>query len=232
MQKNYYQNILYPLQDKVLRIIEKLPVDFYLTGGTALGRAYLFHRYSDDLDFFVNQSSTFEKQVEMIVKSIKNENIKTEIAVTGDSFVRIFVHHNEAILKIDFVNDVPYRTGIPVSTELFGRTDAVLNILSNKLTALSRESAKDVVDIVSIALKYDFNWIEIISEATEKDIWINAVEASKILDSFPPEKLEEIIWITPPDINLFMNQLHLLISDLITGQQNSLFNIKKDKRQK
>ena len=54
MQDDYYQNILYPLQDKVLETIGKLPVRFYLTAGTALSRAYLHHRYSDDLDFFVN----------------------------------------------------------------------------------------------------------------------------------------------------------------------------------
>ena len=118
MQKNYYQNILYPLQDKVLRVVEKLPVDFYLTGGTVLSRAYLNHRYSDDLDFFVNQNPNFEKQVELIIRSLKNEKTGIEIAVTGDSFARVFVQHEEAVLKIDFVNDVPYRTGVPVSSDL------------------------------------------------------------------------------------------------------------------
>jgi predicted nucleotidyltransferase component of viral defense system len=38
----------------------KIPVGFYLTGGTALSRAYLNHRYSDDLDFFVNAVNDFE----------------------------------------------------------------------------------------------------------------------------------------------------------------------------
>jgi len=38
MLKDYYQNILYPLQDRILRMMESLPVDFYLTGGTAPGR--------------------------------------------------------------------------------------------------------------------------------------------------------------------------------------------------
>ncbi|MBK7627183.1 MAG: nucleotidyl transferase AbiEii/AbiGii toxin family protein [Bacteroidales bacterium] len=102
MQKDYYQNILYPLQDKILRIIENLPVDFYLTGGTALSRAYLNHRYSDDLDFFVNQNSNFEKQVELILTSIRSKKLKTEVAVTGESFTRVFVHQNEAILKNRF----------------------------------------------------------------------------------------------------------------------------------
>ncbi len=205
--------------------MEKLPVDFYLTGGTALSRAYLNHRYSEDLDFFVNQNPNFEKQVELILKSIKNKEIKIEIAVSGDSFTRAFVHQNEIVLKIDFVNDIPYRTGMPVPTRLFFKTDTIVNILSNKLTALSRQSEKDVVDIVFIALNYEFNWVEIIKEASEKDMWINAVEASKILDSFPLNKLNEINWVAPlKDLNSFEKQLQLVISDLLLGRQNSLFN--------
>jgi hypothetical protein len=30
MQNDYYQNIVYPLQDSVLSVIDTLPVDFYL----------------------------------------------------------------------------------------------------------------------------------------------------------------------------------------------------------
>jgi len=40
--------------DKVLALIRRTDTAFYLTGGTALGRHYLHHRYSDDLDLFVN----------------------------------------------------------------------------------------------------------------------------------------------------------------------------------
>jgi predicted nucleotidyltransferase component of viral defense system len=225
MQENYYQNILYPFQDKILRILEKLPVDFYLTGGTALSREYLNHRYSDDLDFFVNRNSNFEKQVGLIIESIKSARIKIEIAATGDSFARVFVNHGRAVLKIDFVNDVPYRTGEPVPTKLFHKTDTIANILSNKLTALSRFSEKDVADLVCIALMYDFNWVEIMKEASEKDLWVNPVEASKILDTFPLEKLDAINWVTPlKDLNIFNQQLRLLITDLLLGRQNSLYN--------
>ena len=50
-------------------------------------------------------------------------------------------------------------------------------------------------------------------------------EASKILDSFPANKLKEIIWVNPlQDVNLFEKQLKILISDLLTGRLNSLFN--------
>ncbi|MBS1681024.1 MAG: nucleotidyl transferase AbiEii/AbiGii toxin family protein [Bacteroidetes bacterium] len=63
MQDTYYSDKLYPLQDEILRIVESVNSIFYMTGGTVLSRAYLHHRYSDDLDFFVNQKSDFLKEV-------------------------------------------------------------------------------------------------------------------------------------------------------------------------
>ena len=54
LPSQYYEENLYPLQDGVMSTISKCGVRFFLTGGTALSRAYYNHRYSDDLDFFVN----------------------------------------------------------------------------------------------------------------------------------------------------------------------------------
>ena len=47
---------LYDIQDAVLKKMNAMETEFYLTGGTALSRGYLKHRYSDDLDFFVSDS--------------------------------------------------------------------------------------------------------------------------------------------------------------------------------
>ena len=47
---------LYALQDKVLKIIFTEETPFYLTGGTALHRFYCEHRYSDDLDLFMQHA--------------------------------------------------------------------------------------------------------------------------------------------------------------------------------
>ena len=55
MHEDYYQKNLYPLQDKVLQIIGAVDNNFYLTGGTALSRAYLHHRFSDDLFFLLTR---------------------------------------------------------------------------------------------------------------------------------------------------------------------------------
>lgn len=57
--KAYYFEQLYPLQDQVLSLIDAQKTGFYLTGGTALARCYLQHRFSDDLDLFVNLNPEF-----------------------------------------------------------------------------------------------------------------------------------------------------------------------------
>ena len=48
--KSYY-NRLYAFQDEIMNIVQKQEVDFYLTGGTALSRCYLNHRYSDAVSY-------------------------------------------------------------------------------------------------------------------------------------------------------------------------------------
>ncbi len=62
MPEAFYQDRVYSLQNQILSLVQGAGVEFYLTGGTALSRYYLNHRYSDDLDFFVNQHSEFKVQ--------------------------------------------------------------------------------------------------------------------------------------------------------------------------
>jgi predicted nucleotidyltransferase component of viral defense system len=66
-------NELYKFQNKVLLEIGKLDSPFYLTGGTALSRYYLNHRWSDDLDFFVNGIDSFSKWIERFIQTFKVE---------------------------------------------------------------------------------------------------------------------------------------------------------------
>jgi predicted nucleotidyltransferase component of viral defense system len=143
MHDDYYLNIVYPLQDKVLKIIAQLPVDFYLTGGTVLSRVYLHHRYSDDLDFFVNDAANFKSQVNRVIQALTESGTPFDIANADEGYARLFVFAGDNALKLDFVNDVPFRSGTPGVTNLFDRTDNIHNILSNKVTALGRYSSKD-----------------------------------------------------------------------------------------
>jgi membrane protease subunit (stomatin/prohibitin family) len=73
--------------------------------------------------------------------------MKYTVEKRDDSFCRMTV---EDILKLDFVNDVPFYYG---AVELrtsgpFSKIDNPMNILANKITAFNdREEAKDISDI-------------------------------------------------------------------------------------
>jgi len=63
MPSQYYEENLYPLQDGVMNILSQSGTDFFLTGGTALSRAYYNHRYSVLLSFSYVQKLNVEKRV-------------------------------------------------------------------------------------------------------------------------------------------------------------------------
>lgn len=225
MHEDYYQNILYPLQDKVLSITGTTGNQFYLTGGTALSRAYLNHRYSDDLDFFVNGDDTYKDQVERIHRAMLHAGLKIETGSVTENHVRWFIREQECVLKVDFVNDIAYRVGIAKETALFKRTDTIRNILSNKLTALGRLEAKDVVDIVFICRSELFNWKEIFNEAVQKDMWVNPVDTVALLETFPVQNIDKISWIGPkPKADEFRVWINTIIPDILKGNDNSLFS--------
>jgi len=223
MQKDYYQNTLYPLQDKVLSVVSGLPVDFYLTGGTALSRAYLHHRYSDDLDFFVNDTQEFKIQMNHILKGFKNAPLNFSAITLDEGFVRLQVNEGDATLKLDFVNDVTFRCGSVVATDLFIRTDNIENILSNKISALGRSAAKDLIDIIYICGVHAFDWEKIIADAQQKDLWVNEVEVARMIEQFSSSIIDEINWIgSPPASTWISDRIAIIIGDIITGNRNSL----------
>lgn len=223
MHEDYYQKNLYPLQDKVLQIIGAVDNNFYLTGGTALSRAYLHHRFSDDLDFFVNADETFKEQVERIYAALKASGMSLETGSVHESHTRWFVQQEGCTLKIDFVNDIAYRAGHVKQTGLFERTDSMRNILSNKVTALARLEAKDIADIVFISNKLAFNWQTIMKDAEQKDLWVNPVDAAKLLKEFPLQKIQTIPWIVKmPDRTVFQQKIDTIVHDLLRGLDNSL----------
>ena len=223
MPAKYYRDKLYPFQDQVLRLIQELDVNFHLTGGTALSRCFLNHRYSDDLDLFVNADEQFRAQCNLVIGKLTEKNLKFEVGVASETFVRLMLKESDILLKLDFVNDIAFRCGEVVHTLIFNRVDNWRNILSNKLCAMSRMEAKDIVDILFIALEYEFNWEEIFEEAGQKDIWVNPLEISKIIESFPRERLRGIKWVKPVKLAELESKIEQLHNDLFYGEFNSLF---------
>ncbi|MFC2080821.1 nucleotidyl transferase AbiEii/AbiGii toxin family protein [Bacteroidota bacterium] len=195
---------------------------FYLTGGTALGRHYLKHRYSDDLDFFVNRNRDFKQLTDAIISKLEKHLTGIESALLTEDFARIFVHFKENRLKIEFVNDVTFHIGEIQSVNFFHKIDSWENILSNKICALTRDEPKDVADLIFLSMKYSFTWETIINYAREKDTWVNEIEVSQLLHKFDTQRLTKISWIKKPEYESMQKACHIIGKDIIDGGENSI----------
>lgn len=222
MQEEYYLNRLYPFQDEVLNMIAEHDLDFYLSGGTALSRCFLFHRYSDDLDLFLNEHPDFKKQCENLVNRLKQQFVQCRVTIAADSFLRMFLETQNMVLKIDCINDVAFHYNGFEKCDFFGRVDNWRNILSNKICALSRMEPKDYADVLYIAGKYEFVWEEIIEEASQKDLWVEPLEISRIIKSFPVKYLDSLKWITPLDMQQAKKHFDQIAVEILKGDKNSL----------
>lgn len=144
MPAEYYDNLLYPLQDKIIALFRESP--FYLAGGTALSRGYYQHRYSDDLDYFVNDHPDFLRVAERRLADLRKGFPDMHIAHRSDNFIRLFVASERLI--IEPINDVPAHIGNMSKHPVLGIIDSKENILANKITALvDRRMPNDVADI-------------------------------------------------------------------------------------
>jgi len=222
MSKNYYTSNLYPFQDLVLKLIMQVDDIFYLTGGTALGRYYLKHRHSDDLDLFVNRENNFKQLSNKIISQLQNHFSEIEIALLSENFARFFIHNEKYPLKIEFVNDVFFHTGKIQSANFFHRIDSWENILSNKICALSRDEPKDIADLIFLSMKYVFTWETIINYARQKDTWVNEIEVSRLIYKFDTRRLTRIKWIKEPEYKKVKNLCEIIAKDIIDGGKNSI----------
>ncbi len=185
----------------------KLP--FYLTGGTALSRYYFNHRYSDDLDLFVNNDANFSKYTQVLYETLLDKQkdglfvIDNQKTRRSENFMQLFIIKDEQVLRVDFVNDIVMHYGEFLEDEILGKIDSLRNILSNKLSAIFRYEAKDIVDIWIICKNLKCYWMEIIKEAMNKEAGVDPVAIYEILSSFPVNKLDLIKWIKPPLPEIF-----------------------------
>jgi len=208
VEKAIDYQLLYQLQDEILKLVSKLDNVFYLTGGTALHRFYFDARYSDDLDFFVTNGDNFNEDVYEIIEALKKENYSIIEDVKSRDFYRITVNN---LLQLDFVNDRVYRyKKSNIVNEI--RIDNKINILTNKVsTIINRDEEKDIFDLFCIAFNEDFNWNEVLHIANKKAVIEKDILIYR-LKSFPLEWLKRIkkiknIQITKVDIDTICNDI-------------------------
>ncbi|MGP1418710.1 MAG: nucleotidyl transferase AbiEii/AbiGii toxin family protein [Sphaerochaetaceae bacterium] len=224
----YYRESLYPFQDRILKSVESLSLPFYLTGGTALSRFYFKHRFSDDLDLFVNNEIGFPDDVAKAIKKIAADTHVEVIPasiISSPSFYEISYRDSlsGAVLKIDFVNDVPFHIGDLSKAEEFSRIDSIDNILSNKLSAvIGRSEIKDAVDIREICLHHEFNWSSIMEAASQKEAFMDTDFLCSALSDVKESDLKQIKWISEPEFSQFKADIDVICKDMILLSENRL----------
>ena len=111
--RDFYLSRLYPLQDRIFVRLASIDTGFYLTGGTAASRGYLHHRFSDDLDFFVNDDDRFGLWARRVVQTLVDSGEWTVAVIQQEQrFVRLTVTERDVILKIVNVHPNPIRLAV------------------------------------------------------------------------------------------------------------------------
>jgi len=215
---SFYFDTLYPLQDRVIKVINQVDTGFYLTGGTAASRGYLQHRFSDDLDYFVNDDDRFGLWVERIIQALTKE-WTCEVLMKEERFARLNLIQGDAMLKIEMINDVPSRTGDIVNHPILGRLDSADNILANKVTALlGREEPKDLADVWGFCYQKKLSLNDAITGAQGKAVGIFPADLARVLCSVRKEDWESIRWIKPPPLETFISELTQLGDNLLLSK--------------
>ncbi|MCX8026750.1 MAG: nucleotidyl transferase AbiEii/AbiGii toxin family protein [Thermodesulfovibrionales bacterium] len=196
MYAEYYNNVLYPLQDKAIEAFKGSP--FYLTGGTTLSRGYYLHRFSDDLDYFLNDHAEFQTISERCIENLFQIFDDVKVIMAYERFYRIVVANRQ--LKIELINDVPSHIGQKIVHPVLGLIDSKENILANKITAIvDRCMPKDIVDIYYL-LKDGLSIRKALTDVKSKAAGIVPIYVAKVIAEYDYSLLDtEIKWVTPVD---------------------------------
>jgi len=215
--KAYYFDRFYPLQDSVLKLIRKEDTGFYLTAGTAASRGYLNHRFSDDLDFFVNDDPRFGLWNDRLIHALSDQRLgQVTVLLREERFARVLLTVHDISIKLEFVNDVPSRVGITSDHPILGSLDSAENILANKIGAvIDRNEPKDLADIWGFCSLRRLSLQAAIEGAQGKAAGIFPADLARVLCSATREDWELIRWIEAPSADRFLEDLLQLGERLI-----------------
>jgi predicted nucleotidyltransferase component of viral defense system len=213
----YYFESLYPLQDRVLAVLQTIETEFYLTGGTALSRYYCHHRFSDDLDLFVNDDPNFVRWGERFIAALLRQGMyQITVAQKDEMYMRLMLSEDDVLLKIDLVNDVPAHIGRYQHDTILGTVDSMENILANKITALlSRREPKDLADIWALTTMHNMSLPHALTDARSKAAGVFPVALAQVLLEASSADWDAIRWNNPPPVDEFVTHLHSLGDALI-----------------
>lgn len=220
MEPEFYQARLYPFQDRVLRCVAAAGTGFYLTGGTAASRGYLHHRFSDDLDFFVNDDERFELWAGRLLEALRSLGAQVDVRQREERIVRLQTWiEPEVSLKIDLINDVPAHAGEIRDDTTLGRVDSAENILANKVSAaLDRNEPKDLADIWGFCVALGLSLPRAITDASSKAAGIFPADLARVLLGATAADHGMVLWIKQPPVERYLRDLRDLGEKLILGE--------------
>lgn len=212
MDRDYYLQRLYPLQERLLQAFATAATGFYLSGGTAASRGYLHHRFSDDLDLFVNDAPQFALWAQRLIDAATRDTTwLVEVQLREERFVRFAVVEAGLVLKIELVNDVPAHVGELRRDPILGTLDSPENILANKITALlDREEPKDLADVWGFTCRLGLSITEAITGARSKAAGVFHADLARVLIGASADDWSLIRWIEAPTAERFVADLHAL----------------------
>jgi hypothetical protein len=209
MDRDFFVRHLYPMQDAVLARITTLATGFYLTGGTAASRGYLQHRFSDDLDLFVNDDDRFPLWAGRVIDALQANSVwRVDVMQSEARFVRINVAGGDVVLKIEMINDVPAHVGEIRLHPVLGRLDSAENILANKLTAIvDRREPKDLADIWGFCCRMNLSCETALEGAQSKAAGLFPADIARALLTTTEDDWRLVRWDNGPELARFIADL-------------------------
>jgi len=180
---------------------------FYLTGGTALAAFHLFHRYSDDLDLFTN-----DQPLELVWPTLQQLARSLGLAVGSRTPQFIRLQHPDG-LRVDVVQDAPFRVGIPVRQGAW-LVDSLENITLNNVAAIQgRLDVKDYVDLYLLLKDRPERILTWLAQAKQKDASIEPFLWSRVIGDVETFRVlpRMIIPLQLPELVAFYGHLRRLI---------------------
>jgi hypothetical protein len=140
---------------------------------------------------------------------------RLEIILRDHRFGRAVVH-GSLPLRLEFVNDVPFRVGSPVDHPELGRLDTPENIPANKITAVvDRQAPKDLADIYWLCCVEGLDLASALERAAGKAAGIFPPVLAKALEEGRRRGVPEVFWIRRPDEREFDAGMRRVVASLM-----------------
>ena len=215
--RDFYLERLYPLQDRILARLASVDTGFYLSGGTAASRGYLHHRFSDDLDFFVNDDPRFVLWAQRAVQALAgSDGWVVTVSQQDRRFVRLTVAEHDLGLKVEMIDDVPAHVGELKHDPVLGLLDSAENILANKLTAVvDRREPRDLADIWGFCSRLGLSCEAAIDNAQSKAAGLFPADVARALLSVTEDDWRLVRWSDSPEPVRFIADLKAIAERLL-----------------